>query len=114
MSWKMLTANWTRPSSSRIGAARTSDQRSSSWPRVRELHRERGPAGPEAGHLDGRADDGPLAGLEVSGQTFPVLVAIPVRDDRLGHLPADDVVARSAEQRLCGPVELHDATGMVD
>ena len=72
------------------------------------LDRKLVPVAVEAAQLEPPVDDRRFAGLVKPAQAFDVRRAETGRDDRIGQLPADDVVARPAEGRRRLRVPRHD------
>ena len=83
-------------------------------PRDRELDREFGPVRAHGRQLEPPADGPTFAGLQVARQAAPVPLLEGGRDQERGQLPAHHVVAPVPENALRGPVELGDASAVVD
>jgi hypothetical protein len=83
-------------------------------PRDGELDRKQRAVGALGLELDALLEDAVVAAFQQAPQATAMRLAVGGRDDQLGHVGADHVVARVAEEPLGGGVELDDDTVRVD
>src|SRR5439155_1903978 len=73
-----------------------------------QLDRKLRSVGPQGRHFDALVEDRPLAGGQMAGQTAAVLRARRWRADKVGRLPADDLLPPVGEGGFVSRVELDD------